>query len=147
MACPEFEDRLIEYAELEGEARACVDTHLAECAGCRQFLEALRVVDRELTAQFTGREVSAAFLPAVRRRVQDEGLARRPSMIPELLDFVGWGAIVALIGLLAWWTIPFIPVSYSKDAAISLNAALAAGGAFLLIALFIGLRSFADLKH
>ena len=69
MACPEFEDRLIEYPDIEGEARACVDTHLAECASCREFLEALRVVDTELTARFGGREVSAAFAPAVRRRV------------------------------------------------------------------------------
>src|SRR5712692_5669036 len=98
MACPEFEDRLIEYADIEGEARACVDSHLAECPGCREFLEALRVVDNELTARFGGREVSAAFAPAVRRRVEREAAARL-SFVPELLDFVGWGAIVALLGL------------------------------------------------
>jgi hypothetical protein len=147
MACPEFEDRLIEYAGLEGAARACVDTHIAECADCRLFLQALRVVDRELTARFARRDVSSAFAPTVRARVQREGPARRPSMIPELLDFVGWGAIVALSGLLAWWLIPLVPLAFPKDAALSLNAALAAGGAFLLIAFLIGLRSFAALKH
>ena len=93
MACPEFEDRLIEYADIEGEARACVDTHLAECAGCREFLEALRVVDTQLAARFVGREVSAAFAPAVRRRVEREASAHRLSFVPEVLDFVGWGAI------------------------------------------------------
>ena len=147
MGCPEFEDRLIEYAHIEGEARACVDTHLAECADCREFLEALRVVDTQLTARFAGREVSAAFAPAVRRRVEREASARRLSFLPEILDFVGWGAIVALLGLMAWWVVPFIPAFNTNQTALSLNAAVAAGGAFLLVALFIGLRSLADLKR
>ena len=146
MACPEFEDRLIEYADIEGEAQACVDSHLAECPGCREFLEALRVVDTELTARFSGREVSAAFAPAVRRRVEREAAARRLSFVPELLDFVGWGAIVALLGLMAWWILPFLPPVNPNQAALGLTA-LAAGGAFLLVAVFIGLRSLADLKR
>ena|SRR5437773_10259503 len=147
MACQEFEDRLIEYADIEGEARTCVDTHLAECASCRKFLEALRVVDTELTARFAEREVSAAFAPAVRRRVEREASARRLSFVPEVLDFVGWGAILALLGLMAWWILPPIPTFKANQAALSLNAALAAGGAFLLVALVIGLRSLADLKR
>ena len=147
MACPEFADRLIEYADIEGAARACVDTHLAECAGCRQFLEALRVVDTELTARFSGREASAAFAGTVRRRVEREASARRLSFVPEILDFVGWVAIVALLGLMAWWVVPFIPAFSSNQTGLSMNGALAAGGAFLLVALFIGLRSLADLKH
>jgi hypothetical protein len=147
MACAEFEDRLIEYTGIEGEARACVDVHLAECAGCRQFLEALHVVDTELTARFSGCEVSTAFAAAVRQRVEREASARRLSFVPEILDFVGWGAIVALLGLMAWWVVPFMPAFNSNQTTLSLNAALAAGGAFLLVALLIGLRSLADLKH
>jgi anti-sigma factor RsiW len=147
MACPEFEYRLIEYADIEGEARACVDAHLAECPGCRELLDALHVVDSELTARFAGREVSAAFAPAVRQRVERDTSARRLSFVPEVLDFVGWGAIVALLGLMAWWVLPHIPAFNANQATLSLNAALAAGGAFLLVALFIGLRSLADLKN
>jgi hypothetical protein len=146
MACAEFEDRLVEYAELEGAARACVDMHIAECADCRVFLEALGVVDTALTVQFAGLEVSAAFAPAVRRRIHRQAAMPHPSFIPELLDFVGWGAIVALIGLLAWWVSPLIPVS-NGGPAFSLNAAWAACSVFLLIAFFIALRCFAALKH
>src|SRR5258708_38028425 len=101
MACPEFEDRLIEYADIEGEARACVDTHLAECAGCRQFLEALRLVATELTARFSGRDASAAFTAAVRRRVEREASARRLACVPDVLDVVGCGAVVAPVWLVA----------------------------------------------
>src|SRR5260370_37174172 len=91
MACPEFEDRLIEYADIEGEARACVDTHLAECASCRQFLEALRVVDTELTARFSGREASAAFSAAVRQRGGRESSARRRCCVAGSVGVGGWG--------------------------------------------------------
>ncbi len=146
MGCAEFQELVVEYAELADEARVRVDSHLTQCAGCREFLEALHAVDAQLTAQFARREASAAFAPAVRRRVSREAAMRRLSFIPELLDFVGWGAIVALIALLAWWVGPLIAVPTVKDA-VTLNVALAAGGAFVLVAFVIGLRSLADLKH
>ncbi len=146
MACGEFQELLVEYAELVGDTRARVDSHLAQCSGCREFLGALRAVDAALGAQFEGQRPSAAFAPAVQRRVNREAATRRPSFVPELLDFVGWGAIVALIALLAWWVSPLVPVWGAKDA-LTLNAALAGGGAFVLVAFVIGLRSLADLKH
>jgi hypothetical protein len=83
----------------------------------------------------------------VRQQVERYTSARRLSFVPEVLDFVGWGAIVALLGLMAWWVLPHIPAFNGNQATLSLNAALAAGGAFLLVALFIGLRSLADLKN
>jgi|SRR5579864_1048674 anti-sigma factor RsiW len=144
MACAEFEERLLEYAELANGERARVDAHAAQCASCREFLEALRTVDSQLTAQLASLEVTPAFAPAVRRRVRRESAVARPSLVPELLDFVGWGAIVALLVLLAWWLAPLSPVSNIK---ISFNAMYAAAGAFLLAAFLFGIRSFADLKH
>jgi hypothetical protein len=150
MPCAEFAelyDLLIEYAELAGEARARVDAHVAQCTGCGEFLEALSAVDEGLGAEIGGRrEVSVEFAAAVRTRVRREASVGRPSLIPELLDFTGWAAIVALIGLLAWWVSPLVPVSIAK-AALTLNAALAAGFAFLLAAFWIGIRSFAYLKR
>ncbi len=147
MPCAEFQDLLIEYAELAGDARARVDAHLAQCTGCGEFLEAFGAVDEGLGAEIARRrEVSVEFASAVRTRVRREASVRRPSLIPELLDFTGWGAIVALIGLLAWWVSPLIPLSIAK-AALSANAALAAGTAFLLAAFWIGIRCFADLKR
>ena len=146
MACAEFEERLLEYAELVNGERARVDAHTAHCSTCREFLEALRTVDSQLTAQLAGLEVTSAFAPAVRRRVRYEGSAARPSVVPELLDFVGWGAIVALLGLVAWWLLPLMHIS-NTELAGSFNASYAAAGVFLLAALLIGIRSFADLKH
>lgn len=146
MACAEFEERLLEYAELANGEKARVDAHAADCPSCHEFLEALRTVDSQLTAQLAGLELTPAFAPAVRRRVRYEGAVARPSLVPELLDFVGWGAIVALIGLLAWWLAPLVHVSNTK-LALSFNASYAAAAVFLLAAVLVGIRSFADLKH
>jgi anti-sigma factor RsiW len=146
MACAEFEERLLEYAELANGERACVDAHTARCSSCLEFLEALRTVDFQLAAQLAGLEVTPAFAPAVRRRVRHEGAAARPSLVPELLDFVGWGAIVTLVGLVAWWLMPLVHVS-STRLPISFDASYVAGGAFLAAAFLFGIRSFADLKH
>jgi anti-sigma factor RsiW len=145
MACAEFEERLLEYAELANGERARVDAHTAQCSSCREFLEALRTVDSQLTAQLAGLEITPAFAPAVQRRVRYENAAR-PSLIPELLDFVGWGAIVALLVLLGWWLTPLVHVPSIKMT-VSLNASYVVSGAFLLAAFLFGIRSFADLKH
>lgn len=145
MACAEFEERLLEYAELANGEQALVDAHAAHCSHCREFFEALHTVDSQLTAQLGGREVTAGFATAVRRRVRYEGSAA-PSLVPELLDFVGWGAIVALLGMLAWRLVPFVHISNTRLAG-SFNAPYAAAGVFLIAAFLIGIRSFAVLKH
>jgi anti-sigma factor RsiW len=140
MACAEFEDRLLEYAVLPEAERRSVDAHVAGCAGCREFLDALASVDRELTAHFSGREVSANFNQAVTARVRRETAHRRPSLVPEVLDFVGWGAIVTLIALFIYWLTP-------QMAAASGNAIWISASVFLMAGILVALRSFADLKH
>ena len=147
MPCVEFEDRLLDYAELGSDARSCVDAHVSGCAECREFLDALRTVDAGLTAElWSAPAVSAAFAPAVRRRIRQESRMIRPSVVPELLDLVGWGATVALIGLMAWWFSPLFPMTNAQGD-LAMTAAWAAGGAFVLLAFFVGFRSFADLKR
>jgi hypothetical protein len=142
MACVEVETLLLEYAELAGSARVLVDAHVAQCLDCREFLDALRTVDSQLTAEYTGLPVPSSFAPAVRQRVQTASPPARPSLVPELLDFVGWEAITVLVGLLAWWLIPVLPagkIDFSLDPWFG-------AGAFLLAALLVGVRSFADLR-
>jgi hypothetical protein len=146
MVCAEFEERLLEYAGLANGERACVDAHAAQCSSCREFLESLHMVDSQLTAQLAGVEVTPAFAPAVRRRVRRETVAARPSLVPELLDLVGWGAIVALLGLLGLWLAPVVHLP-SIEMTVSFNASYVVSGAFLLAAFLFGIRSFGDLKH
>jgi hypothetical protein len=96
MACAEFEDRLVDYAELASEERAPVDCHLAACAGCQAFLEALAALDEALFPKFRESAVSPAFRRSVLDRARREDLLRRPSYLPEVLDFVGWAAVLAV---------------------------------------------------
>jgi len=147
MPCPEFEDRLMDYAELAREARSRVDSHVSACPDCREFLAALSTVDAGLSEHLRGSPpVSAAFASAVRQRVRQETRLARPSLVPEFLDLVGWGAAVGLLGLMAWWFSPVLP-GMNAAGTLTMQAAWAAGGAFMLFAVFVGLRSFADLKH
>jgi anti-sigma factor RsiW len=146
MACADYEDRLLDYAGLTAEARARVDAHVAQCTACREFRDALGVVDAGLTAAFAGRDVSARFAPALGQRLRQESSLKRPSWVPELLDSLGWSSIVALVALLAWWLSPLASLS-AIHPAISLNVRFAAASLFLLAAFVVGIRSFAQLKH
>ena len=73
-------------------------------------------------------------------------MARRGSFLPELLDSLGWAAIVALIGLIVWWAVPLVPV-LQMNLAVTVNMVWVAAFLFLFIGVFVALRSFAQLKH
>jgi anti-sigma factor RsiW len=146
MPCAEFADRLLEYAGLARDERARVDDHVAGCGECRELLQALRAVDAELTARLSGHAVSADFEAVVRERVRRQASAPPPSRVPEVLDSLGWAAIVALIGSIVWWMVPRLPVA-PENLAITFNMVWVAAAAFLFISFFVGLRSFLQLKH
>ena|SRR5437762_5658426 len=146
MPCAEFADMLLEYAGLSPGELARLDTHVAGCSGCRELLQALRAVDAELTAEFAGRRVSLDFKNAVRQRVRRQAATPGPSRIPELLDSLGWAAIVALIGLIVWWAAPLVPVP-QMNLPVTFNVVWVAAFLFVFIGVFVALRSFAQLKH
>jgi anti-sigma factor RsiW len=101
MPCAELEDRLIDYADLDGDEQRAIDVHVAACAACRAYLDTLARLDAALTAKFAGRRVSAQFRPAVRAAARRQVLEKRPSFIPEVLDFIGWAAVLLIaVGLL-----------------------------------------------
>src|SRR5437870_2807123 len=102
MACVEFEDLLLDYSELSDAERVRADGHVAGCAACREFLEVLQAVDTNLTAQYSHRGLDASFDHALKQRIRQEKQrirqeipAPRPSLVPELLDFIGWAGILA----------------------------------------------------
>lgn len=92
MQCEEFEERLLGYDELSAAQRIAVDAHAAVCAGCREFLEAAAQVDESLAAIYSGIEP--------RRGLALTAVLAKPSALPEVLDFVGWAAVVAAIVIL-----------------------------------------------
>ena len=93
MSCGEFESRLLEDGEWSAEAGA----HAESCGHCGALLEELRAVDADLLAAYGGAEVSRGFRESVLRRAEGQAPLRRPSFLPEILDFVGWSAVVVLV--------------------------------------------------
>jgi hypothetical protein len=54
---------------------------------------ALRRVDEELDAMFAGVAAPPHFAPALLRRVREPRVTR----LPEILDSIGWAAVLAII--------------------------------------------------
>jgi len=121
MACAAFEDRLLDYHEMAAAERAALDVHLAECAACREYLEVLAALDAGLTDLYAGARVSAEFRNAM------AGLTpQKLSWIPELLDFLGWTAVIAfLFGALLY----FIPLRVLLTPYVMAACAIAASAA------------------
>ena len=90
MACPEFEDLVREGA----------GGHATRCEECRALLDALADVDAVFEAAFADVSAPPGMAAAVRARVARKLPLRRPSPLPELLDFIGWAAVLALAAVL-----------------------------------------------
>jgi len=136
MPCPDFEDRLLDYAELSPANRAPVDRHIAACPACRDHLATLEHMDQSLTSLLSSAHPSPDFAARVTALPVTAGLLTGPRMLPELLDMAGWSAIIAILSLVAlYFSAPSISVL-----AVGATAAVAA-------AVTLSLRSFADLKE
>jgi hypothetical protein len=98
MACPDFEDL----------AQGRAGDHAAHCEDCRALLDALADVDATFDAAFAGVAAPPSLAAAVRMRVEREFQVRRPTVLPEVLDFIGWAAVLALAAVLLPRFLPLI---------------------------------------
>jgi hypothetical protein len=103
MACPEFEDLVRDGGG-----------HAAHCEECRALLEALADVDAALDAAFAGISAPPSLAAAVRARTAHEFPVRRPSLLPEVLDFIGWAAVLALAAILLPRFLPLLDAALAK---------------------------------
>ena len=92
--CQDFEDRLLDYADLRGSERLDVDAHLAACPACREYLSTLREMDAALTSHVAGIRLDPQQYRSVARRARAIPVARI-SRLPEWLDFVALCAVCA----------------------------------------------------
>jgi len=140
MACAEFEELLIDYHDLPFPERTRVDSHLAGCSGCREYMSILRQLDNELTALYSGMTAHRALQPRFRSRIAAETRLARLSYLPEILDFIGGAGIVAIVSSLAWMLLPREALALPDDLLLAC-ASLALAGAT-----WAGVRAYADLK-
>jgi len=99
--CPDMEGRLLEYSDLTVEEQRRVDAHLTSCPACRAWVEDLKRVDADLSAAFAAVRLPPEFEAGVLRAARRERLWRRPSPLPEILDFIGWAAVITVVTSLA----------------------------------------------
>ena len=104
MACPAFEDRILEYADLAPLDRVAVDEHLHGCAPCRDYLQLLQSIDMAMADQLRAVRFDAGHVADVRQLITGAMPVTRVSRMPEWLDLVAAGAVVAFVYGLVWQT-------------------------------------------
>lgn len=138
MPCVAFEERLLDYADLGAAERQAVDVHTLHCAGCREYLATLTELDTQLTHLFGESRPSHDLAAGAFARAR----ASKPTVIPELLDFVGWSAVAVILSALAWrWRVP-VTLPDTVLFYVPYAAALAA----IIAGLWIGFRSWVELR-
>ena len=139
MPCREFEERLLVYDELDADQRESVSAHLIQCQDCQSFLSALSAVDTALHAAFAHTAVSADFSNSVTQKLLSQTARYRPSLIPEMLDAIGWAAVIAI---LLWLTAFFVPgAEFTTPLAAAMGTALLIGG------FYVAYRCYGDLRR
>ena len=83
--CPDLEELLKEGS----------GGHAAHCRECRELLEALAHVDATLDAAFGDICAKPDLESAIGARITRMRSQRRPSVLPEVLDLLGWAAVIA----------------------------------------------------
>jgi len=153
MPCPSFEDRLLDYDELSAGERESVHAHVVGCTDCREYLEALTGIDAQLTKLYAGARVSPEFFSAQPRshqpvafRISAETRLHKPSFIPEVLDFLGWASVIAVVVCAA---LVFVPIWAFQQLMVAIVTPTLIGAPVIaaLAAAWIGLRSYAELKR
>jgi predicted anti-sigma-YlaC factor YlaD len=143
-ACEDFEEQLLDYSELADPAREAVDVHLQACANCREFLNVLAELDTALSRAYEKVSAPDGIQSNVLTRIETEGALRPMSVVPELLDFIGWASVAVIVCMLAWpiARASFIETSWRPaSATVTLCAFVFFAGATL-----VGVRAYSELK-
>lgn len=144
MICGSFEDLLLAEQDLSAEDRQRLDLHLAECERCRSYQDALEQLDAALVQRFRGIETSEAFRSQVYSRIAVPAALPAPSFVPELLDLIGWAAVMAVVFVLAW---TMLPRPEPSDVSLMINTLFPfASAAAVVGAAWVGMRVYSELK-
>jgi hypothetical protein len=90
MACPEFDSVL----------RGAAGNHALHCEECAAMLEAAADAEAILESAFAGVSAPPSLAAAARMRIAAESRSKGPSILPELLDLIGWAAVLTLAAIL-----------------------------------------------
>jgi len=102
MACPEFEDLILDYCEGAASPAdsALLESHIAACAACRAWLAEQRELDLRLAKSCAAPALSPDFTARLRARIAAEPRAPRFRRLPGALEAIGCLGIAATAGYL-----------------------------------------------
>lgn len=102
MACPEFEDLILDYCEGAASPadRALLESHVAACDGCRAFLAGQQELDVRLAESLVPPELSPAFASRLAACIAGQRRPPRLLWLPRILDGVGYISVAAAAGFL-----------------------------------------------
>jgi len=104
MSCEEYRPKLIEAAAMPAETGAALQTHLADCASCRELFadeqKLYAAIDGELS-RVANAEATPSFLPRVRAAIDAERSAARASRS----RFVLWPVAAAMAAVALFFVV------------------------------------------
>ena len=95
MQCQEWQELILERERLTPSESQQLDGHLASCAGCRRWADALTEVESVLAAEFRAGLDASALHRRITRAVTREQIWTKG--LPEALDALGWTALAVLV--------------------------------------------------
>ncbi len=87
---------------------------------------ALREIEDQLDRAFSGVSAPEHFSAAVRKRIREQPVSR----LPEILDFIGWTAVLAAVCALLIW---FAPPSLDRYSVLGVGAAAVASAVWFAV--------------
>jgi anti-sigma factor RsiW len=92
MACPEFEDLILDYCEAAASPAdsALLESHIAVCPACRESLAKQQELDLRLAKSFPAPSLSPAFAPRLAARIAAERPTIHFRWLPRILDGIGY---------------------------------------------------------
>ncbi len=117
MSCEEYRPKLIEAAAMPAEIGTALQTHLADCAACRElFADEQRLyaaIDGELS-RVANAEATPSFLPRVRAAIEQERSASAASRSRFVLWPVAAAMAVVALSFVVFHGIPSQPQTATR---------------------------------
>jgi anti-sigma factor RsiW len=97
MACPEFEDLILDYCEgaTSHADSAILESHVAACAGCRSYLAAQQELDLRLAKSLARPALSPQFAAHLAARIAVERRHPQFRRLPRILNDIGYLSMAA----------------------------------------------------
>jgi anti-sigma factor RsiW len=102
MACPEFEDLILDYSEGAASPADCalLESHIAACGECRGYLARQQELDLRLAKSVVRPALSPAFNSNLAELIAAQRRAPQFLWLPRILNAIGYLSLALAAGCL-----------------------------------------------